>query len=196
MPSARTSPLPAELQRLLTGASVVDVPDDQGWILALMRRQGIASVGMLWRMLGREQDVLDAYQAAVCSLVARGREGVGRNPDGYFYRTVLNAGVELLRKRRQDRAHWPELAEARRRRQDEVASVEGTVGQRQLIDRMRTAIFALPPHLRSVIILRDLGELPYKQVARILGITNGSARLYRRQAVLRLADLLGREAET
>ena len=56
------------------------------------------------------------------------------------------------------------------------------------------AIYLLPPHLRDVILLRDMAELPYGKVAAMLNIRGGTARLYRHQAVLRLGGLLGEEA--
>ena len=61
----------------------------------------------------------------------------------------------------------------------------------------REAIVQLPRHLRELVLLRDLAQMPYHRVASILGITVGTARVYRRQAVLRLAELLeGAEAES
>jgi DNA-directed RNA polymerase specialized sigma24 family protein len=60
-----------------------------------------------------------------------------------------------------------------------------------MLERMREAICELPLHLRNVIILRDLAQLSYAVVANMLGIRMGTARLYRHQAVTRLADLMG-----
>jgi len=53
----------------------------------------------------------------------------------------------------------------------------------------------LPEHLRDVIMLRDLAELSYKQVGRILGITPATARVYRCKAVQLLAAWMGKESE-
>ena len=52
---------------------------------------------------------------------------------------------------------------------------------------LRSAIARLPEYLREVIALRDLAEMPYSQVAKILGITASSARAYRSKAVTLLA---------
>jgi DNA-directed RNA polymerase specialized sigma24 family protein len=65
-----------------------------------------------------------------------------------------------------------------------------------MLERMRQAICELPRHLRNVVILRDLAQLPYAQVARMLGIRSGTARLYRRLAVVQLADLMGGRASS
>ena len=60
-------------------------------------------------------------------------------------------------------------------------------------EALRVAIAALPPHLASVVVLRDLQQLPYDEVGRTLGITPSTARVYRRHAVVKLAELLDEE---
>ena len=195
MARAESVALPLELHSLLTGLSAAEVADDQQWILRLMRKQGLVVIALLWRMLESEQDALDAYQTAICRLSARGAQGIGANPAGYFYRTAVNAGIEILRARQRQRQNWPAVIDAQSRQRAANAPHAGVIDQREAVERMREAICKLPPHLRNVVVLRDLAELPYSQVAGILGITPGTARLYRRQAVVRLADLIGREAE-
>jgi RNA polymerase sigma-70 factor (ECF subfamily) len=196
MPEAKAIALPLELRRLLAGLEFAQVADDQQWIVALLRAEGQRVVTLLWRMLGREQDVLDAYQTAVCQITGRGRDAVRSNLGGYFYRTAINAGIGILRDRRQRREHWPALVDARGAR--DASSGPATplqiLDQRQTLERMRQAIYLLPPHLREVILLRDMAELPYMKVAAMLNIRSGTARLYRHQAVVRLAGLMGKEA--
>ncbi|MGQ9651140.1 MAG: RNA polymerase sigma factor [Phycisphaerae bacterium] len=193
MARVASTALPLELRAVVAGLTSADVADDQQWILSLMRKHGLAIITLLWRMLGSEQDVLDAYQTAICRLTARGCDGMGANPSGYFYRAVSNAGIETLRARQRHRACWPTVVEVQRRRSEDRSQPMG-LDQREMIDKMRQAICQLPTHLRNVIVLRELAELPYSQVARILGIRNGTARPYRREAILRLADMVGREA--
>jgi len=53
--------------------------------------------------------------------------------------------------------------------------------------RLRQAIARLPDYLGDVIVLRDLGEMPYDDVAKTLGITQAAARVYRHKAVQLLA---------
>ncbi len=187
--------LPLDVQTLLIRAGSVEVADGQKWILSLLEKHGLRVAHMLWRMLGAEADVLDAYQTAVCKLVARGPEGITSNASGYFYRTAMSAGIELLRKRKRARELWPAVVEAEQRREADrggPASPESA----EMVDQLRGAICRLPPSLREVIILRDLAELPYRQVAALAGIQVTTARLYRRQAIVRLAELLGSEGAT
>ena len=194
MARAQTIALPREFQALLDAVTTAQVADDQQWILSLLRKQGLAVINMLWRVLGQEADVLDAYQTAVCQLTARGPGGIGSNPAGYFYRTAMNAAIEMLRSRQMRRKHWPEVVELQVR-QGEGPRPEEAIDQRTAANRLRRAVAELPPHLRGVIVLRDLAELPYGQVSGILGIRVSTARLYRRQAVVRLAELLGEETD-
>lgn len=193
MARAASFVLPMELRAVLAGLASAEVTDDQEWIVSLMRKHGLAVITLLWRMLGSEQDVLDAYQSAICRLTARGKDGLGSNPSGYFYRTVANAGIEVLRARQRQRASWPVIADVQRRRGQDQDSA-GSFDQREILEKMRQAICQLPTHLRNVIVLRELAELPYAHVAKILCIRPGTARLYRREAIVRLAHLLGREA--
>jgi RNA polymerase sigma-70 factor (ECF subfamily) len=195
MPEARAITLPLELRALLVKLADAEVADDQQWILSLLRQHGLTVVTMLWRMLGSDQDVLDAYQTAVCQLTNKGPHAIQSNRGGYFYRIAVNAGIGILRQRRQQCKQWPTIVDTQMRRQNDHApqTAEQCFDQREMLGRMRQAIYQLPPQLRDVIILRDLGELPYRDVASILGIRSTSARLYRRQAVVRLAELIGRE---
>ena len=43
---------------------------------------------------------------------------------------------------------------------------------------------------RSVVLMHDLAQIPYGEVAAVLGITAGTARVYRRKAIIQLAQWL------
>jgi RNA polymerase sigma-70 factor (ECF subfamily) len=193
MTQVQSIALPLELRSVMAQLASAEVADDQQWIVALLRRQGPIVLTVLWRMLGSEQEVLDAYQTAVCHLAAKGALGIGGNPGGYFYRTAVNVAIDSIRTRRRQQAHWPRLAQMRQQ-QDVPPGAPAVCGEREMLERMRQAICELPRHLRNAVILRDLAQLPYAQVAKMLGIRPGTARLYRRQAVVQLASLMGGRA--
>ncbi len=48
----------------------------------------------------------------------------------------------------------------------------------------------LPDHLRNVVVLRDLSRISYEEIGRMLGIEPTTARVYRRHAVVKLAEIL------
>ena len=185
--------LPANLRVVLQELASADAVAGERWMLALLQRHGPGVVNVLWRMLGREDDVLDVYQTVVCSLASRGPRRVGRNRAAYFYRSAINAAISLIRRRQRDRERLERLA---RRRQHTSSGGDPAVNLEHLhlVEQLRAAILELPGCLRDVIVLRDLAGLPYSQVSKIMGITCGSARVYRRQAVIRLSDMLAEEA--
>jgi len=78
-------------------------------------------------------------------------------------------------------------------RMDEPQVVERDFDARHLAESLRRHVAQLPEHLRNVITLRDFGELSYSEVARILGISSGTARVYRCKAVQLLALWMNKE---
>ena len=189
MAAIPSTALPLELESVVRDFGNARVNQDQQWILSLIQKQGQLVVGLLWRMLGSEQDALDAYQSTICRLISQGHETIGTNRAGYFYRAAMNAGIEMLRMRRRRQRHWPAVTEFWRRRhgEDQPAC---DLGEVEDVDHLRDAIGKLPPHLRDVIVLREMAGMPYRQVASILQIGVATSRLYRHQAVLQLANLL------
>ena len=70
---------------------------------------------------------------------------------------------------------------------EEEPTAEIDFDTRHLAENLRDHIAQLPEHLRNVIMLRDFGELSYEEVARIMGVSTGTARVYRCKAVQMLA---------
>lgn len=175
--------------------AAVDAPSasasDAGhrWVLRLMRCDGPAILRMLWRILGREQDVLDAYQDCFCKLASRGNGCDLANARAYAFRTAANIAIEMLRVRRRRAAHWPAVS-AERGQQECAEWQDGNADSPDRLNDLREAIARLPAHLRNVIILRDLCRLAYEEVAGTLGIEPTTARVYRRHAVVKLAELM------
>lgn len=169
-----------------------EVRSHQAWVLEVMREDGPGVVRLLWRMLGREPDVLDAYQDCFCRLMAvADREGE-RPSRAYVYRTAMNIALDARRRRKVRADHLGQVS----------AHCEATAGESNpfrngggsadpdLVSALREAIESLPERLREVIVLRDLAELSYRDVAALLGLTEGTARVYRREAVVLLSDRL------
>ncbi len=162
------------------------------WIARLMDRDGPGIVRMLRRMLGNEQDVMDAYQDCFCKLARRPVGDRPANARAYAYRTAGNIAIELIRGRKRRREHQPAIAE-HQRKAGGVATGEGLSAEQR--DSLREAIALLPRYLGNVIVLRDLSRMSYREVGKTLGIDPATARVYRRHAVVKLAELLCGEAE-
>jgi RNA polymerase sigma-70 factor (ECF subfamily) len=172
------------------------VGESQRWILSAMQSHGPELVTMLWRILGNEQDVCDAYQDTFLQLAHY--EG-GRKPEyvkAYIFRVANNAAISMLRRR---------IAEKKRVSMAVIAgkivsSPDGGQGSpaneldsRCLQETLRCCIARLPEHLRNVITLRELAGLSYAQIGRILGISAATARVYRCKAIQLLAVWMGKE---
>ena len=186
--SALATTLPPELAGLLGAIDLPRVRSTQGWLLHLMRKDGSALVRLFWRMLGREQDVLDAYQECFCKLIAQ-FERDGQVPHrGYVFRAAMNVALDARRRHKVRSDHLDAVAHSRQSARPNSST--GTAATKELVDSLRLAIAGLPERLREVIVMRDLAEMSYRDVARVLGLTPGTARVYRREAIKRLSASL------
>jgi RNA polymerase sigma-70 factor (ECF subfamily) len=75
---------------------------------------------------------------------------------------------------------------------DTADDPEAALGRVQSVARLDEALAALPPELRECLVLHELEELSYKQVAHITGVPIGTvmSRLWRARRAL-----IGRRAE-
>ena len=165
------------------------IADDQRWILSAMQKNGQELVTMLWRILGNEQDVCDAYQDTFLQLAHY--EG-GRKPDyikAYIFRVANNVAISMLRRRIAERKRISDSVTVH----TEVHSPLKELDSKYLQEALRDCVAQLPEYLRNVVTLRDLAELSYAEIGRILGITAGTARVYRCKAIQLLAVWMGKE---
>ena len=151
------------------------------------------------RLTGDEEDARDVVQEAYL----RAYRGLHRfRGDAQFstwlYRITANCAATQLGRRKKHR-HEELLDEGpyadRSPDRDPVARAE--VGN--LRDRLNVALEDLPPRLRSVIVLRDVYDLPHEAIAEELGISESAAkvRLHRARRKLReqLFPLPGEEED-
>lgn len=182
----------AILTQLWQGALAGSVPASQKWVLTAMQRYGSGLVTMLWRILGDEHDVCDAYQDTFLHLANAFADR--RKPAhirAYLYRTASNNAITMLRRRQLSRKYQQTIAQST----DESITVDYArqLDTEALQKRLRNAISKLPDYLADVVVLRDLAEMPYEQVASILNISKTAARVYRHKAIQMLAVLLNKE---
>jgi RNA polymerase sigma-70 factor (ECF subfamily) len=177
------------ISRELLGEGLIAHELDQGqqWVLETMHRCGHPLLTMLWRMLGNEQDVCDVYQSTFLHLahVQGGRQP--RHVKAYVFRTAANIAISLMRSRAAEKRTLAGTAVP----EPSVQSPEHEIDQEYLMTSLRFHMSQLPDHLRQVLALRDLADLSYAEVARIMGISAASARVYRCKAVQLLAAWMG-----
>ena len=184
------------------------VSEDQRWILSTMQKHGQELITLLWRILGNEQDVCDAYQDTFLQLAHyEGGQSTGcltakpKHVKAYIFRTANNVAISMLRRRIAERKRMSTAIvtgkNAAEWRSGEYRPLAGSpakeLDSKYLQETLRGCIAQLPEHLRNVITLRDLAELSYAQIGGILGISAATARVYRCKALQILTILMGKE---
>ena len=160
----------------------------QRWVLSAMQSHGQQLVTMLWRILGNEQDVCDAYQQTFLNLAHLHDSRKPNNVHAYLFRSASNAAISMLR-RRQIRQNSIQLIGAKESAEHSI-DYAYDLDTKLLQEKLRSAISRLPEYLRQVIVLRELAEMPYARVGKILGISAATARVYRSKAITVLASLM------
>jgi RNA polymerase sigma-70 factor (ECF subfamily) len=175
-------------------ADTASVDASQQWVLTAMQQHGPGLLTLLWRILGNEQDVCDAYQETFLHLAHRPPdEAQPKNIKAYLFRSASNVAISQLRRKKIQAQAFQNLTRTAplNRHPDYGAELDA----KHLQQTLRSHIVLLPEHLRSVIVLHDLAELSYKQTAIILNISEASARVYRCRAINWLADRMADRKE-
>jgi RNA polymerase sigma-70 factor, ECF subfamily len=153
----------------------------------LVRATYVDSYTLAHRLVGNEEDARDVVQEAYL----RAYRGLKRfRGDAQFttwmYRITANCAVTYLGKRARHRhdeladdVQVPDLTPA--------GDPEAFAARAALRERLSEALDELPPKLRSVVVLRDIYDLPHEAIAAELGISESAAkvRLHRARRKLR-----------
>jgi len=137
------------------------------------------------RIVTHPEDALDATQEALIALT----RGIARF-DGraafttWLYRIATNAALDELRRRSRRPIPQDTAADAT------TPSREGAVDARLDVDR---ALADVPIEFRTAVVLRDLADLDYPEIAAVLGVPVGTvkSRIARGRRALR--DALGNQ---
>ncbi len=139
------------------------------------------------RIAGSSRDADDACQEALIKIVRNLPRFDGRSSFGtWAYRIATNASLDELRKR--DRRPRLDDADDLIERADDRAThdVEG-VGDRLILDQ---ALADLSDDLRTAVVLRDVANLDYAEIAAALDIPVGTVKSRISRARSALADQL------
>jgi RNA polymerase sigma-70 factor, ECF subfamily len=145
------------------------------------------------RIVGNPEDALDATQEALIA-VARGISRFdGRSRfTTWLYRIATNAALDELRRRKRrpvphETLPEPGLAATTGRQ----ASATDAVDARLTID---AALAQLPEEFRVPVVLRDLCDLDYAEIAAVLELPPGTVRSRISRGRVALAEALGNPA--
>lgn len=106
----------------------------------------------------------------------------------WLIRVVKNASLNYAkRKTREKRAYERALREDTRKSE----SGETELLKAETIKKTKAALEKLPENLRVVLILREYAELNYKEIGRVLGISEGNVKVRIFRAREQLAKIIG-----
>jgi RNA polymerase sigma-70 factor (ECF subfamily) len=170
---------------------------DEAAFSALYRRWQAGIYRYALRMSGSPSVAEDVTQDVFMALMEDGgRYDPGRGPlSSYMYGIARN---KVLRRLERERGYVP-LVVAADDGADDPAWTAGEdpladLARRERVDLVWQAVLALPPHYREVVVLCDLQELTYEEVAAVLGCALGTVRSRLHRARDLLATRLRSEA--
>lgn len=106
----------------------------------------------------------------------------------WLIRVVKNASLNYVkRKDRERKAYEKVLYEDKR----QAESGETDLLKQESIKKTREALKKLPKNLQDVLILREYADLNYKEIGKVLGITEGNVKIRIFRAREQLIKLIG-----
>ncbi len=152
---------------------------DRGALDQLFRRHYDRVFGVCRRITGNEADAADAAQEAMIAMVRGLGRFDGRASFGtWAYRIATNASLDELRRRRRRplvsvRDHHDHDQHLHERTDPTAGERIEQLGDRQQID---DALAALPEDFRVPVVLRDVADLDYAEIAAILDVPIGTVK--------------------
>ena len=203
--SATASPSTAEASQPVARRSVrrdrVDDGDlvrraasgDAAALGLLYERHGAAVYRLAWVLTGSEAAAADVVQEAFLAMFGR---ATGFDPARGSCAAYLCGIARHLAARQVDPRLEPlpddaDLAQTESAHCGPLSPPPSATAERaQSLDRLYRAIRRLPPHYRDVLVLVELQELSYAEVAAVAGIELGTVRSRLARARERLRELL------
>ena len=163
---------------------------DRASLDQLLRRHYDRIYAVCRRVTGHEADAADAAQEAMIAIVRGLPRFDGRSSfSTWVYRIATNASLDELRRRR--RRPLPSLDQntvsddgtSREHPDPDSGTRLDSIGDRMLLD---AALAQLPEDFRVPVVLRDVGDLDYAEIAAVLDVPVGTvkSRIARGRAAL------------
>ena len=128
--------------------------------------------GYLHGLVGAS-DIDDLVQETFARLLRARERGAIASPRGLLFATARNAARDLFRRRATANA-FPITEIAGSRVFDEAPDAAEVVSRRQEEDMLDSAIAALPPRCRKILVLRKFENLSHREIALRLGISENT----------------------
>lgn len=156
---------------------------------ALYDRHAGAVAAFVRRMTGNKHTVEDLVQTTFLAMVrARGRYEPGTNVRAWLFTIAANAARDLMR-RNKVRGVDPHAVPERE-------AAEPVVSDPAAVRLVESALAALPETQREAVLLHKFQGFSFQEIARILGITESTAKVRAHRGYQRLRnDLAALEEE-
>jgi RNA polymerase sigma-70 factor, ECF subfamily len=206
-PALAADPARAAEQEQLRELALACIAGDAGAWQQLVRSQHRRIYGICYRFTGSQTDAEDLTQDVFIKLY---RSLSSFDPAKGAFQTWIvtltrNLLVDHFRRTRQDRAtdsldvslgdegDGPTRAD---QLADNRTSQFDTVARQQMRARIQCALKQISPELREAVILRDLEDLDYKEIAQVLRVPEGTVKSRISRGRAELARILQREGIT
>ena len=153
----------------------------------LVRRHEKTIFNLVYRMLGDYDDAIEVSQEVFLSAYrAIGQFRGDANFSTWLYRIALNHAT-TQRRSNNSRQHRTAPIEDMELIRDSQPGPAETLEKKEMQERVQLALNKLSPEDAAVILLRDLQDVPYDEVARLLEIPVGTvkSRLHRARQALK-----------
>jgi len=163
---------------------------------SLLRRHYDRIYAVCRRIAGNDQDAADATQEALISITRRLDSFDGRAKfSTWSYRVATNACLDELRRRK--RRPTPGLPEFESGEEDQRhtrdGALDGALDRAEHVvvrDEIDAALAQLSEEYRVAVVLRDLCDLDYAEIAEVTGVPSGTVRSRISRGRRALADIL------
>ena len=160
------------------------LPDDPGFRDYVTARSA-ALLRSAYLLTGNQADAEDLVQAALAKTYQAWDRIEDRNAlDGYVRRAMVNTHISWWRRRRLEEYPTDDIPDR---------AVTDHPGDSELSDALRRALDRLPSRMRAAVVLRYFEDMSEAEIARALGISQGTVKSTVSRAVAKLridAELL------
>jgi RNA polymerase sigma-70 factor (ECF subfamily) len=188
--------------RASDGDAWVAQPNAEVWVPPtwedVVREHGNRVYRLAYRLTGNAHDAEDLTQDVFVRVFRSLADYTPGTFEGWLHRITTN--LFLDRMRRQQKIRFDALPDDTERLAGREASPEAVYTEAHLDADIEAALAALPPDFRAAVVLCDIEQLSYEEIAHTLGVKLGTvrSRISRGRAMLRaaLADRAPRVANS
>jgi RNA polymerase sigma-70 factor, ECF subfamily len=175
MPAVTATPLPVESDEQLLARFTAG---NREGLDELFQRYRLLAYRVAYRLLGHEADALDAVQEGFIKALTHLEGFEGRSSfKTWLLRVVSNAALDLGRQRgRREILSLDGYSNGELKTLEPLADGDPTLGieRADLRRLLNKALAALPEAQRQTFVLHADGELSYREVAQVMGISIGT----------------------